>query len=248
MATLSYEDYSIYSNLSDDELLQLAIERSLDESQHSHASLLQEAPPPQETQPIRAPRTNRYQRASAPRSNPNSHNPPEREQAHYSSPNPPSEKPPDPKTFDGTISRFMTGSGKRMMVYRRMDESIAYIGPEPEEEEEPIFQAIRVGDAARVKALALRPGTNLMLPNRPGWLPIHQAAWYGQTACLKALISVQPGMLNKRADRGETPLLLAVQKDSLDCAMFLLENGADPDMMSYEKETPLYKGSDGFEQ
>uniref|UniRef100_A0A3B4ARI2 SOCS box domain-containing protein n=1 Tax=Periophthalmus magnuspinnatus TaxID=409849 RepID=A0A3B4ARI2_9GOBI len=109
-------------------------------------------------------------------------------------------------------------------------------------EEEPIFQAIRVGDAARVKALALKPGTNLMLPSKPGWLPIHQAAWYGQTACLKALISGrQPGMLNKRAAHGESALLVAVQRDNLDCALILLENGADPDSMNSDKETPLYK-------
>ncbi|KAJ0056436.1 hypothetical protein NL108_007468, partial [Boleophthalmus pectinirostris] len=108
-------------------------------------------------------------------------------------------------------------------------------------EEEPIFEAIRLGNAAKVKALALKPGTNLMLPSRPGWLPIHQAAWYGQTACLNALIAVQPGMINKRASRGETPLLVAVQRDSLDCALVLLDNGADPDTMNSDKETPLYK-------
>ncbi|XP_072321613.1 ankyrin repeat and SOCS box protein 2-like [Eucyclogobius newberryi] len=239
MATLSFEDYSLYSNLSDDELLQLAIERSLNEPSQSEAPLLQQTPPPRENQPDRAPFNTQYQNASAARRNSSSQNPPV--YAHYSSPNPPNEKPPDPKTFNGTISRFMTGSGKRMVTYRRLDESIAYIGPEPEDEEEPIFKAIRVGNTARVKALALTPGTNLMLPSKPGWLAIHQAVWYNKSDCLKALISVQPGMLNKRADRGETPLLVAAQRDSLDCAIVLLENGADPDTKNYDKETPLYK-------
>ncbi|KAJ0001725.1 hypothetical protein NQD34_001521 [Periophthalmus magnuspinnatus] len=241
MASLSFEDYSVYSNLSDDELLQLAIERSLDEAHQSQVPLPQQPPPPRENQPVRTSRTTQYQNAPAARRNSSSHNPPVQEHAHYSSPNPPSEKPPDPKTFHGTISCFMTGSGKRMVAYRNIDDSIAYIGPEPDDEEEPIFQAIRVGDAARVKALALKPGTNLMLPSKPGWLPIHQAAWYGQTACLKALISVQPGMLNKRAAHGESALLVAVQRDNLDCALILLENGADPDSMNSDKETPLYK-------
>lgn len=28
-----------------------------------------------------------------------------------------------------------------------------------------------------------------MLPSKPGWLAIHQAAWYGQDACLRVLLS-----------------------------------------------------------
>ncbi len=56
-------------------------------------------------------------------------------------------------------------------------------------EEEPLFKAIHDGDASRVKTLVMRPGTNLMLPSKPGWLAIHQAAWYGQDACLRVLLS-----------------------------------------------------------
>lgn len=28
-----------------------------------------------------------------------------------------------------------------------------------------------------------------MLPKKPGWLAIHQAAWYGQDKCLRVLLS-----------------------------------------------------------
>lgn len=56
-------------------------------------------------------------------------------------------------------------------------------------EEEPLFKAISDGDVRRVKALMLDPGTNLMLPSKPGWLAIHQAAWFGQHTCLKVLLS-----------------------------------------------------------
>lgn len=59
----------------------------------------------------------------------------------------------------------------------------------PCREEEPLFQAIRAGEVSKVKTLAMQPGTNLMLPRTPGWLAIHQAAWYGQEACLKVLLS-----------------------------------------------------------
>ncbi|KAK2855771.1 hypothetical protein Q5P01_004506 [Channa striata] len=167
--------------------------------------------------------------------------PPTQTTAHYSSPNPPAEKPPDPKTFDGTISRFMTGFGKRMVAYRRPDGNVVFIAPEPEEEEEPLFKAISAGDVSRVKALMMQPGTNLMLPSKPGWLAIHQAAWFGQDTCLKVLLSAQPGMINKRTDCGETALLIAVNKDQLRCIEVLLEHGADPDITNYDKETPLYK-------
>lgn len=39
----------------------------------------------------------------------------------------------DRKTFDGTVSRFMTGSGKRMVAYRRADGNLVHIAPEPDE-------------------------------------------------------------------------------------------------------------------
>lgn len=36
------------------------------------------------------------------------------------------------------------------------------------------------------------PGTNLMLPSKPGWLAVHQAAWYGKDTCLRVLLSGSP--------------------------------------------------------
>ncbi|CAJ1077855.1 ankyrin repeat and SOCS box protein 2 isoform X1 [Xyrichtys novacula] len=256
---LSFEDYSLYSNLNDDELLQLAIERSLTDTSaastgiatststsvnssvnaHNNANSTTTA-----TAVSTANTTRPHQRPAASISRPqtSSHNPPEAQSgAHYSSPNPPSEKPPDPKTFDGYISHFMTGSGKRMVAYRKTDGTLVHIGPEPEEEEEPLFKAIRIGDAPRVKVLVMGPGTNLMLPSKPGWLAIHQAAWFGQDTCLKVLLSAQPGMINKRAARGETALLVAVGKNHVPCVQILLEYGADVDIPNYDRETPLYK-------
>ncbi|XP_056219508.1 ankyrin repeat and SOCS box protein 2-like [Seriola aureovittata] len=257
-AALGFEDYSLYSNLSEDELLQLAIERSLTDANCSNANATCNAtdnptsntataltPPHQPDRSLNpAARDANQPRYSShnPPANYTSHNPPVAQTtAHYSSPNPPSEKPPDPKTFDGTVSRFMTGSGKRMVAYRRVDGTLVHIAPEPEEEEEPLFRAISVGDASRVKALVMSPGTNLMLPSKPGWLAIHQAAWYGQDTCLRVLLSAQPGMINKRTERGESALLVGVNKDQLRCVQVLLEYGADPDITNYERETPLYK-------
>ncbi|XP_061602866.1 ankyrin repeat and SOCS box protein 2-like isoform X2 [Cololabis saira] len=244
------EDYSLYSNLSDDELLQLAIERSLTDTHNSTATNANTTTKIQPThfpdKGLNPPARNTNQHSS--------HNPPSRHSSHnpsaantsaqYSSPNPPMEQPPDLKTFDGTVSRFMTGSGKKMVVYRRADGNVAHIAPEPEQEEEPLFRAIRDGDACKVKALVMCPGTNLMLPSKPGWLAIHQAAWFGEEMCLRVLLSAQPGMTNKKTAHGETALLVAINKDYLECVRLLLEHGADPNIQNNEKETPLYRGAD----
>ncbi|XP_061602864.1 ankyrin repeat and SOCS box protein 2-like isoform X1 [Cololabis saira] len=241
------EDYSLYSNLSDDELLQLAIERSLTDTHNSTATNANTTTKIQPThfpdKGLNPPARNTNQHSS--------HNPPSRHSSHnpsaantsaqYSSPNPPMEQPPDLKTFDGTVSRFMTGSGKKMVVYRRADGNVAHIAPEPEQEEEPLFRAIRDGDACKVKALVMCPGTNLMLPSKPGWLAIHQAAWFGEEMCLRVLLSAQPGMTNKKTAHGETALLVAINKDYLECVRLLLEHGADPNIQNNEKETPLYR-------
>ncbi|KAM9840306.1 ankyrin repeat and SOCS box protein 2 [Aulostomus maculatus] len=256
---MGFEDYSLYSNLSDDELLQLAIERSLTDA-HQNTPTDPDMPPDRadgsrqnpadrnnsSESPPAAPTAPRYRSRNAPAAQAavgyNCHNPPANDAvAHYSSPNPPSQKPPDPATFDGTISCFMTGSGKRMVAYRKHDGTLVHLAPEPEEEEEPLFKAIRVGDVSTVKALALRPGTNLMMPSKPGWLAIHQAAFYGQELCLKILLAAQPGMVNKKTERGETALIIAVGKDRLPCAQVLLQHGGDPDMPNKDRETPLYK-------
>ncbi|KAM9703430.1 ankyrin repeat and SOCS box protein 2 [Menidia menidia] len=135
----------------------------------------------------------------------------------------------------------MTGSGKRMVAYRRPDGGLVHVAQEPEEEEEPLFRAIREGDARKVRELAMGPGENLMLPSKPGWLAVHQAAWFGKDTCLRMLLAAQPGMVNKRTARGETPLMVAATGDNLECVQVLLENGAEPDIPSYDKETPLYK-------
>ncbi|XP_070782008.1 ankyrin repeat and SOCS box protein 2-like [Enoplosus armatus] len=249
-SSLAFEDYSLYSNLSDDELLHLAIERSLTET-HCNTTNTNTAAPT--TTPPHQPDSNSLNPAARNANQPShsshnssaaysSHNPPPAQTtAHYSSPNPPSEKAPDPRTFDGTVSHFMTGSGKKMVAYRKANGSLVHIAPEPEVEEEPLFKAIHDGDVSRVKSLVMCPGTNLMLPSKPGWLAIHQAAWYGQDTCLRVLLSAQPGMINKRTARGESALLVAVSKEQLQCIQVLLESGADPDIPNYDRETTLYK-------
>lgn len=89
--SLTYEDYSLYSNLSDDELLQLVIERSLSDTQCSAA-----AQPPHSHDSRQSGAVTNSDRPSYNPPNYSSQDPPAAQTpAHYSSPNPPSEKPPD---------------------------------------------------------------------------------------------------------------------------------------------------------
>ncbi|XP_077409724.1 ankyrin repeat and SOCS box protein 2-like isoform X1 [Vanacampus margaritifer] len=128
-----------------------------------------------------------------------------------------------------------------MLAYRKWDGTLVHVTPELQEEEEPLFQAIRAGDVGRLKALIASSRTDLMPPSKPGWLAIHQATWLDQEACLRVLLAAQPGLVNKRTEHAETALLLAVDRELLPCARLLLENGADPDAPNRDHETPLYK-------
>ena len=49
-----------------------------------------------------------------------------------------------------------------------------------------MLKAIKEGDEAALKAM-IKAGKNLAEPNKEGWLPLHEAAYYGQLSCLKVL-------------------------------------------------------------
>lgn len=49
-----------------------------------------------------------------------------------------------------------------------------------------MLKAIREGDEEGLKAM-IKDGKNLAEPNQEGWLPLHEAAYYGQLGCLKVL-------------------------------------------------------------
>lgn len=56
-------------------------------------------------------------------------------------------------------------------------------------------------------------------------------------------VAAHPGSVDKRTLQEQTALLLAVSCEHLACVRCLLEAGADPDICSHNKETPLYKGT-----
>lgn len=60
---------------------------------------------------------------------------------------------------------------------------------------------------------------------------------------LLSTFQAQPGMINKCDLKGQTALILAVGRERVACVKALLEKGADPELATKERETPLYKGN-----
>uniref|UniRef100_A0A1A8HS97 Ankyrin repeat and SOCS box-containing 2b n=2 Tax=Nothobranchius kuhntae TaxID=321403 RepID=A0A1A8HS97_NOTKU len=114
-------------------------------------------------------------------------------------------------------------------------------GTSEPEDADPVIFAIRRGDAEAVSRFAATSGDILLRENKDGWLPLHDAAHYGQTECLKVLLRAHPGSVDKRTLQEQTALLLAVTREHMPCVQFLLESGADPDICSNNKDTPLYR-------
>lgn len=106
---------------------------------------------------------------------------------------------------------------------------------------DPMVMAIQRGDVHMVNELATSCPSNLGKENKDGWIPLHYAAYCGETECLKTLLKVHPDSADKRTLQEQTALLLAVSREHLSCARCLLESGADPDISNKYKETPLFK-------
>lgn len=51
-----------------------------------------------------------------------------------------------------------------------------------------MVSAVRRGDVETLKDLAASSSHSLLKENKDGWLPLHNAAYSGQTACLKTLL------------------------------------------------------------
>ncbi|XP_023575386.1 ankyrin repeat and SOCS box protein 2 isoform X2 [Octodon degus] len=105
---------------------------------------------------------------------------------------------------------------------------------------DPVLKAIKEGNEEALRAM-IKDGKNLGQPNKEGWLPLHEAAYYGQLGCLKVLQQAYPGTIDQRTLQEETALYLATCREHLDCLLSLLQAGAEPDISNKSRETPLYK-------
>ncbi|KAM9842506.1 ankyrin repeat and SOCS box protein 2-like [Aulostomus maculatus] len=149
-------------------------------------------------------------------------------------------------SYSEYLSQFRNGGGQcsnvlsRLQGDRRRGDGQGDVTSEPGAVD-PVVSAIRRGDVEAVNALAASSSPSLMKENKDGWIPLHDAAFYGQSECLKTLLRAHPGAVDKRTLQEQTALLLAVSCEHLSCVRCLLEAGADPDISSKNKETPLYK-------
>ncbi|XP_057716130.1 ankyrin repeat and SOCS box protein 2-like isoform X5 [Corythoichthys intestinalis] len=133
---------------------------------------------------------------------------------------------------DEVTSRLRGGESRGMNVTSHIE----YV--------DPVVLAIQEGDVEAVKRQAASSPQSLMRENKDSWIPLHHAAFGGQPKCLKTLLKAHPGSADKRTLQEQTSLLLAVSGQHLSCVKCLLEFGADPDISSKNKETPLYLGAD----
>ncbi|XP_063803653.1 ankyrin repeat and SOCS box protein 2 isoform X2 [Pseudophryne corroboree] len=212
--TLGSEEYSLYSSMSEEELIQMAIEQSLTENStsqptaHSHQKL--------------APNVNAESTAAANWTQRPSHRPP---------------RPSNRSSQAGAAQPPNSGSN-RGIVKKRYDGS--YFATTPTTEINPIEEMIKNKEEEALNNL-IKSRKSLCEPNKDGWLPLHEAAYYGSLGCLKVLLKAYPTTIDQRTLQEETALYLAVVFGNLDCLEFLLQSGAETDIVNNSRETPLYK-------
>nr|XP_033809293.1 ankyrin repeat and SOCS box protein 2 isoform X2 [Geotrypetes seraphini] len=129
-------------------------------------------------------------------------------------------------------------AGSSRGVRRRYDGSL-FINPHPVEQD-PIVIAIMNGDVNTLTNI-IKSERNPAEPDKDGWLPLHEASYYGQLECLKLLLKACPAAIDRRTLQEETALYLATIRGHNECIHYLLQCGAEPDIANKSRETPLYK-------
>ncbi|XP_067383332.1 dynein axonemal heavy chain 12 [Channa argus] len=109
----------------------------------------------------------------------------------------------------------------------------------PSEDPDEIFKAIKEGDQDALQRLAVQPETMSRVDER-GWIPLHEAAVQENKRILQIVFSSSPpGAAHCRTLKGETPLFLAVVHGRRENAIFLLQNGSNPNLQNDEQDSPL---------
>ncbi|XP_067239989.1 ankyrin repeat and SOCS box protein 2 isoform X4 [Chanodichthys erythropterus] len=197
---LEFADYSLYSNLSDDELMQLAIERSLADGQSSGPRSENSNNPAALNMP------------TVPRQAPPTHRPQQQLEPAACPANPPREN------TQGvcSVGHFVTGSGKRMVAYRRYDGTMQVV-PEPEDV---------CRNNVEICEMLVKAGAKVNMPNMYGITPIFVAAQSGKVDALRLLLK-NGADLNSQAADGATALYEACKNGHDEIVEFLLSQNAD---------------------
>uniref|UniRef100_A0A2I3MFY9 Ankyrin repeat and SOCS box protein 2 n=1 Tax=Papio anubis TaxID=9555 RepID=A0A2I3MFY9_PAPAN len=212
--TIGQEEYSLYSSLSEEELVQMAIEQSLADKTRG---------------PTAAEAT-----VSACAN---------RQPAHFY-PWTRSTAPPESSPARAPMGLFQGV----MQKYSSSLFQTSQLAPV-----DPLIKAIKNGDEEALKTM-IKEGKNLAEPNKEGWLPLHEAAYYGQLGCLKVLqracerknaeavkILVQHNAdTNHRCNRGWTALHESVSRNDLEVMEILVNGGAKVESKNAYGITPLF--------
>ncbi|KAJ1860940.1 hypothetical protein LPJ73_001180 [Coemansia sp. RSA 2703] len=99
-----------------------------------------------------------------------------------------------------------------------------------------IWTAASDGDIDRVRALIEENKELVNAKDQNGYTPMHAASSWKHIELLKLLVS-SGGDVNIRDTDGDTPLHICEDKE---CALFLLDHGADPKAENDEGLTPVH--------
>jgi ankyrin repeat protein len=102
----------------------------------------------------------------------------------------------------------------------------------------PIFLAVEMNRIHLLEALHAKGG-EIGRPRLDGFYPIHLAAKSGSYQFCKKLLSLPGVDLNVPLPSGRTALHLALEYNTPEVVMLLLEHGAAVDRFGWERETPL---------
>ncbi|XP_048106948.1 ankyrin repeat and SOCS box protein 2-like [Alosa alosa] len=241
-ADQAFEDYSNYSGLSDAELIQLSIERSLSDifspsSEHSQrsscslAAASQPMPFEHETMPTLLELQQENHRAL-------------RQTALHTRNIPPAANPHQtanhPSQNRTESSHNSAEDGARVCSWTKSKTGGLQVRLKPMDMS-AIQSAIWRNDAPKLlEVLQEQPSDTLSTPNKKGWIHLHDAANNGYEKCLRVLIKAFPKLINKRTNKRQTPLMLAAAGKNPLCVQYLLEAGADPNTADNVGESPLY--------
>ncbi|KAG8570642.1 hypothetical protein GDO81_011363 [Engystomops pustulosus] len=110
-----------------------------------------------------------------------------------------------------------------------------------QEDPQLIFKLIQEGNVCRIRSFIMKNPSSLMGRDDSEATPLHYASKYGHLELMLMIINetCDEG-LNAVDNKGSTPLHWAVQKNQLDSVKVLLSRGADPNILSYYRLSPLH--------
>ena len=108
---------------------------------------------------------------------------------------------------------------------------------------DPIHDAARTGDLAKVKSLVqAQPSLVASKDEQFGQTPLHVAAFNDQKAVAEFLLANKADV-NAKAKNGSTPLHLAAAKGNKDIVELLLANNADVNALDNEAWSPMHSAT-----